>query len=60
MADETRSATPPPVPPPDWLQWAQADARRRGLEQTAAALEALAAAIRALRHAPWDEHAGRD
>jgi hypothetical protein len=43
-----------------WLEAAKADAVRRGLAETAALLETLAAATRQLRVAPWNERADRD
>lgn len=43
-----------------WLEAAQADAMTRGLTDLPALLEALAAATRQLRAAPWNERADGD
>lgn len=40
-----------------WLQAAVADAERRGLPELKPLLESLAQAMRALRSAPFNEHA---
>lgn len=55
------SADPKPVSSADavdrWLTAAVADADNRGLPELKPLLESLAAAIRALRHAPFIESA---
>ena len=43
-----------------WLEWATADAERRGLPELKPLLTALASAQRTLRAADWNEDAARD
>lgn len=43
-----------------WLEAAKADALKRGVADLPALLDALAAATRQLRAAPWNERADRD
>ncbi|MFB3852724.1 MAG: hypothetical protein ACE148_02740 [Vicinamibacterales bacterium] len=42
-----------------WLEWAVADARRRGLEALVPLLESLAASMSQLRAADWNDDAGK-
>ena len=43
----------------EWLEWAKADALKRGLPDLVAPLEGLAQATERLRAADWNDDAGR-